>query len=29
LLPQRILSFFDGATRAPTGAELCEAGVHG
>jgi predicted alpha/beta-fold hydrolase len=28
-LPQRVLSFFDGAIRAPTGAELCEAGVHG
>jgi predicted alpha/beta-fold hydrolase len=31
-LPQRILSFFDGtggSCGAPTGAELCEAGVHG
>jgi predicted alpha/beta-fold hydrolase len=31
-LPQRILSFFDGtggSCGAPTGAKLCEAGVHG
>ena len=28
-LPRRILSFFDGITRAPEASELCEAGTHG
>jgi len=28
-LPRRILSFFDGLTRAPDPSELCEAGAHG
>lgn len=28
-LPRRILSFFDGLTRAPAPSKLCEAGAHG